>query len=105
MAQVQIDTEILNTIGKIEPEHSLDRSILRLLEKEVVRKITKYRFIIHGFEKKYCTTFDEFEMGIRESKPAFAEEQDYYDWDMAVTALEDMEQELQKVRIYFEKKH
>jgi len=105
MAQVQIDTELLNTIGKIEPEHSLDRSILRLLEKEVVRKITKYRFIIHGFEKKYCTTFDKFEMRIRESKPAFAEEQDYYDWDMAVTALEDMEQELQKVRIYFEKKH
>ena len=25
--------------------------------------------------------------------------------DMAVSALEDMEQELQKVRIYFEKKH
>lgn len=45
MAQVQIDTEMLNTIGKIEPEHSLDRSILRLLEKEVVRKIIKYRFI------------------------------------------------------------
>ena len=44
-------------------------------------------------------------MGIRKSKPAFAEEQDYYDWDMAVTALEDIEQELQKVRIYFEKKH
>ena len=105
MAQVQIDTELLNTIGKIEPEHSFDRSILRLLEKEVVRKIIKYRFIIHGFEKKYCTTFDKFEMMIKESKPAFAEEQDYYDWDMAVTALEDMEQELQKVRIYFEKTH
>ena len=44
-------------------------------------------------------------MGIRKSKPGFAEEQDYYDWDMAVTALEDMEQELQKVRIYFEKKY
>ncbi|MEA3415047.1 MAG: hypothetical protein U9R02_02665 [Thermodesulfobacteriota bacterium] len=44
-------------------------------------------------------------MRIKESKPAFAEEQDYYDWDMAVTALEDMEQELQKVRIYFEKKY
>ena len=99
MAQVQIDAEILNTIGKIEPEHSLDRNILRLLEKEVVRKITKYRFIIHGFEKKYCTTFDEFEMGIRKSKPAFAEEQDYYDWDMAVTALEDIEQELLKLNI------
>ena len=105
MAQVQIDTELLNIIGKIEPEHSLDRSIFKLLEKEVVRKITKYRFIIHGFEKKYRTTFDKFEMRIRQSKPAFSEEQDYYDWDMAVTALEDMEQELQKVRIHFEKKY
>ena len=57
MAQVQIDTEMLNTIGKIEPEHSLDRSILRLLEKEVVRKITKYRFIIHGFGKKILHNF------------------------------------------------
>ena len=49
MAQVQIDAEMLKTIGKIEPDHSLDRSILRLLEKEVVRKITKYRFTINGF--------------------------------------------------------
>lgn len=57
MAQVQIDTEILDTIGKIEPEHSLDRSVLRLLEKEVVRKITKYRFIIYGVRKKILHNF------------------------------------------------
>jgi len=41
---------------------------------------------------------------MKKSKPAFAEEQDYYDWDMATTALEDMEQELKKVRIHLEKK-
>ncbi len=103
MAQVRIDTEILNTIGKIEPERSLDRSILRLLEREIVKRITKYQLMVHGFEKKYCLTFDEFEKRIKKSKPAFAEEQDYYDWDMAVTAMEDIEQEHQKVRIHLEK--
>ena len=60
--------------------------------------------MIHGFERKYCIAFDEFERRIKESKPAFAEEQDYYDWDMAITAMEDMEQELKKVRIHLEKR-
>lgn len=104
MEQFQIDAEILNSIVKIEPERSVDRSILRLLEREVIKRITKYQLMIHGFEKKYCITFDEFEMGIKKSKPAFAEDQDYYDWDMATTALEDMEQELKKVRIHLEKR-
>ena len=102
MEQLHIDTEILNTIGKIEPERSLDRSILRLLEREVVKRITKYQLMIHGFKNKYRVTFDEFEKRIKESKPAFAEEQDYYDWDMAITANEDMEQELRRVRMHLE---
>lgn len=105
MEQLQIDEEILTSIGKIEPERSIDRSILRLLESEVIRRITKYQLMIHGFEKKYGISFDEFEKTIRESKPAFAEEQDYYDWDMAITAKEDMGQELKKVRMHLEKSY
>ena len=105
MEQLQIDAEIINSIGKIEPERSLDRSILRLLESEIIKRITKYHLMIHRFEKKYGIIFDEFEKSIRESKPAFAEEQDYYDWDMAITAEEDMGQELKKVRMHLEKSH
>ena len=104
MEQLQIDIEIINSIEKIEPERSLDRSILRLLEKEVIKRVTKYQVMTQGFEKKYSVTFDKFEKKIKESKPAFSEEQDYYDWDMAITAKEDMEKELQKVRMYLEKK-
>lgn len=103
MEQLQIDEEILHSIEKIEPERSLNRSILRLLEKEVVKRITKYRLMIHVFEKKHGINFDEFEGRIKDSKPAFSEEQDYYDWDLAITAKEDMEQELKKVRIHLEK--
>ena len=105
MENLQIDTEILNSIRKIEPERSLDRSIIRLLEREIVKRIIKYELMIHGFEKKYRITFDEFERKTKESKPAFAEEQDYYDWDMATTAAEDMEQELKKVRLHLEKRN
>lgn len=104
MEQIQIDAEILNSISKIAPERSLDRSVLRLLEGEVIKRITKYRIMIKGFEKKYGVNFDEFEKNIKKSKPGFIEEQDYYDWDMAITAMEDMEQELEKVRTYLEKR-
>ena len=105
MEQLHIDTEILNTIGKIEPERSLDKSIIRLLEREIVKRITKYELMIHGFEKKYRMTFDEFEKKTKDSKHAFAEEQDYYDWDMAITASEDMEKELKKMRLHLEKRN
>ncbi len=105
MERLQIDDDIIDSIEKIEPERSPGRSILRLLEKEVIKRITKYQLMIHGLEKKYRMTFDEFERKTRGSKSAFAEEQDYYDWDMAITAMEDMEQELKKVRFHLEKKN
>ena len=66
MEQLQIDIEIINSIEKIEPERSLDRSILRLLEKEAIKRITKYQLMTQGFEKKYGITFDKFEKKIKE---------------------------------------
>ena len=103
MEHLQIDSDIIASIGRIEPEISPDRSILRLLEKEAIKRITKYQIMIHGFEKKYHMIFEEFERRTKESKPSFTEEQDYYDWDMAITAMEDMVQELKKVRLHLEK--
>ncbi len=103
MEQLHIDTDILNTIERIEPERSTDRSILRLLEKEVIKRITKYQLMIHRYEKKYGMVFNKFEMKIKNSTPPYTKEQDYYDWDMAMTAKEDLEQDLQKVRIHLAK--
>jgi len=103
MEHLQFDNDIIASIGKIEPERSLDRSILRLLEKETIKRITKYQIMIHSLEKKYGMTFEKFEMRIKESKPEYTVEQDYYDWDLAITAKEDMEIDLEKVRIRLEK--
>lgn len=105
MEHLQFDSDVIASIGKIEPERSPNRSILRLLEKEAIKRITKYQFMIHGLERKYGMTFEKFETRMKESKPDYPEEQDYYDWDMAITAKEDMEEELAKVRKRLEKQN
>ena len=43
-------------------------------------------------------SFTEFSNSDLMKEPAFEVEQDFFDWDMAVTALEDMRQEIQLLK-------
>jgi len=51
--------------------------------------------MIKNFEKKYGMSFAEFSDSDLMKEPGFEVEQDFFDWDMAVTGLEDMHQEIQ----------
>ncbi|HQU32330.1 MAG: hypothetical protein HRU72_06540 [Planctomycetia bacterium] len=97
---MNIDTDISEKLEKeliriTKKESPLD-AIKELVRRELIRKKNIYIFMIRNFEKKYRVTFEEFEKQYK-SKMSNEVEKDYFDWDMAKTALEDIEEELKEI--------
>ena len=69
-------------------------AIKELITRELIRKKNKYMFMVKNFEKKYHMEFKDFEKVHKDQKMDYELEKDYFDWDMAVTVLEDIEEEM-----------
>lgn len=82
---------------RISPANSYRESFLKLLLSEARRKLVHYRRMDAFFRRKYGVTFPEFRERIIESEPGPEEEQDYFDWELAVTGMEEMEEEISKL--------
>ena len=54
--------------------------------------------VIRSFERKYGVGFDAFREQVLANQPSFEVEQDYFDWELAVTAVIDMEDEIKRLR-------
>lgn len=53
--------------------------------------------MVKNFEKKYYMEFKDFEKVHKDQKMDYELEKDYFDWDMAVTVLEDIEEEMKEM--------
>lgn len=91
---VEMPEKIRNEIINITRKDNVIDGIKELMSHELIRKKNKYSFMIQHFEKKYGMGFEEFEEKNKDIKMDSEKEKDYFDWDMAVTALEDVEDEI-----------
>jgi len=65
-----------------------------LLLEQAQKNLIKYETMIRQFEAKYGQNFETFRRNVLSSAPSFEVEQDYFDWELAVTGLADMEEEI-----------
>jgi hypothetical protein len=84
-----------SSLERLEPTGDYNQSLARVLLAHARRDLAKYDLMIRNFEKKYDMSFTEFLNSDLMKEPAFEVEQDFFDWDMAVTGLGDMRQEIQ----------
>ena len=59
-----------------------------------LKSLIKHQTAARLFEARYGQTFDTFRTTIIKSQPDSRTEQDYYDWELAVTGIEDMTEEI-----------
>ncbi len=83
---------------RLFPGLSLDQVFAQLLLERAQRNLIKYQTMEREFRVKYQQDFMTFRRTILESDPAFDVEQDYFDWELAVTGIDDMTQEIQQLR-------
>ncbi|GAG26874.1 unnamed protein product [marine sediment metagenome] len=58
----------------------------------------KYQTMARQFEARYDQDFETFREMILHSQPSFEMEQDYFDWELAVTGMADMKEEIDRLK-------
>jgi hypothetical protein len=90
---IKLPDKVKDNIVAITKKDDVVEGIIDLVMQELIRKKTKYLYMSKNFEKKYGMTFKEFEKKNKNKKMDYETEKDYFDWDMALTALEDIDDE------------
>jgi hypothetical protein len=80
------------------PNLSLDQVLANLLLEWAQKNLIKYQTQARQFEVKYGQSFATMRQTILAAEPTFAVEQDYFDWELAVTGISDMEEEIQRLK-------
>jgi tRNA U34 5-carboxymethylaminomethyl modifying GTPase MnmE/TrmE len=83
---------------RLFPDRSLDQVIAELLLERAQKNLIKYQVAARQFEGKYERPFDAFRQEILSTEPSFEVEQDYFDWELAVTGISDMQREIQRLK-------
>jgi hypothetical protein len=68
-----------------------------MLRNEIQRKIKKHMLMIKHFERKYNMDFETFEENRVTKEMPYEIERDYFEWDMAITLIEDLKEELDQL--------
>ena len=81
---------IESSAKRLFPNLSPEQAIVELLLERAQKNLIKYRTMAREFEKKYERDFETFRKKILTSKQKSEAEQDYFDWELAVTGIADM---------------
>jgi len=89
-----------STLQRLEPSKDFNVSLARLLYERAERNLRKYRMMDRNFQKKYAMSFEEFHDSDIAKKTNFGTEQDYCDWEMAITGIEEAKEEIEKIKSF-----
>ncbi|MCB8936005.1 MAG: hypothetical protein KIS95_04330 [Anaerolineae bacterium] len=85
---------VTGSVKRLFPRLSKDEALASLLLERAQRNLIKYQSQARLYENKYGQPFSEFRRMIVESEAGAEKEQDYFDWELAVTGVEDMRLEI-----------
>ena len=88
---------ITESAKRLFPGLSKDEVLASLLFERAQRNLIKYQSQARHYETKYQLPFGDFRQQIAEGEPGEEQEQDYFDWELAVTGIEDMKLELDRL--------
>lgn len=92
------DTTILaESFQRLFPNVDRDEALAQLLLERAQRNLVRYEAAVRGFAAKYAQDFEQFQQRIYASEPDESMEQDYFDWELAVTGIADMQREIARL--------
>ena len=91
---ISIKDNVKSILMKHSRKDSIEGSLNEILKNEIQRKIRKNMLMINHFERKYNMKFETFEEERVTKEMPYEKERDYFEWDIAVTLIEDLNEEL-----------
>ena len=92
------DGSLLDILAKLEPGDSLEESLRELLTRKARTELARYRLVDQKLQKAYGVEFSEFKNFESMNRPSSRTEQDYFDWEMAFTMIDELEGTLKTLR-------
>jgi hypothetical protein len=83
---------------RLFPNLSLDQAMAELLLERAQKNLIKYQAAARQFEAKYPQGFDTVRAAVASENVAGEMEQDYFDWELAVTGVTDMAEEIERLK-------
>ena len=87
-----------NSAKRLFPDKTVEQVFAQLLLEWAQKNLIKYQSIARQFEVKYGQSFDTLRLKVLNSQPAFEIERDYFDWELAMTGIADMENEIERLQ-------
>ena len=88
---------VADSARRLFPSLSKDEALASLLLERAQRNLIKYQSQARQYESKYEQSFEDFRRMVVDGEPGSQQEQDYFDWELAVTGIEDMKLELDRM--------
>ncbi len=76
---------------------SVEESLTKLLLVQARRNSLKYQMMDRRFRKKYQKTFEQFRPERVGSPMPFEVEQNYFNWELAITGMDEMREEIERL--------
>ncbi len=95
----EIAAHILEIARQLAPATSVDVSVQQILISEIRRRMNRYELTDGRFRHKYGVRFEEFrdQRVVEKQGYSFEVESDYCDWEMAVTGLAALKEQLARL--------
>lgn len=96
----QVSEKIMEALSVLEPEGDPEVKLTKVIEKELIRRLTHYQYIDRHMQKKYGMSFIEFrDTRVVEQKGySFEVESDFWEWEMARDGIQTIEMKLKELR-------
>ena len=91
---VSIESSAKRLFPNLPPEQAIAELLLERAQKNLI----KYQAMAREYKTKYGQDFETFRAKMLSSKPDSATEQDYFDWELAVTGIADMQDEIKRLK-------
>lgn len=91
-------TALRASAQRLFPNLDFDQILAHLLLERAQKNLIKYRTLVRDYEAKYGRDFQSFRETILTTEPSSTVEQDYFDWELAITGVIDMEDEIKRLR-------
>jgi translation initiation factor 2 alpha subunit (eIF-2alpha) len=95
---VDVTKSVEASARRLFPNMSLDQVLVELLLERAQKNLIKYQTMARQFEAKYDQDFETFREMVLHSEPISEVEQDYFDWELAVTGIADMKEEIERLK-------
>ncbi len=84
------DAALLDILAKLEPDAEIEESLRKLLLAKARNDLIRHRLMDHGFQRDYGMDFFAYKSSEQMKRPSFKVEQDYFDWELTVTRIEEL---------------